>query len=208
MWGFLSGLASGIGSWFGAKSASEGAEDTNAKQIELANRQMDFQKEMSSTAHQREVQDLLAAGLNPILSVNSGAPMAMGAMPVMANAKEAYAKAGSDFGGSVSSMFTNAKAIAESKFIRATTSKAVADASAAASNAKIAANDAEISTIKTNLKKSNPSLLQAEVVGDAFNAKNLPGVGVAGVASSAKQIWDRIKSFSPLYWLSRAVRSH
>lgn len=51
----------------------------NMFNAEQAQKQMDFQERMSSSAHQREVKDLIAAGLNPVLSANGGASTPSGA---------------------------------------------------------------------------------------------------------------------------------
>lgn len=53
----------------------------NEWSAQQAAKQMEFQREMSDTAHQREVADLKAAGLNPVLSAKlGGASTPSGAM--------------------------------------------------------------------------------------------------------------------------------
>lgn len=73
---WIPAIAAGVGA-LGSFLGGERANQANSAQ---ALRQMNFQEDMSKTAHQREVLDLKAAGLNPILSAQRGASTPGGAM--------------------------------------------------------------------------------------------------------------------------------
>lgn len=83
MWQAIGSIGSSLlGGLFGMK----GASDQNRASAKAAQAQMDFQERMSNTAHQREIKDLEAAGLNPILSAKlGGASSPGGAQPNIVN---------------------------------------------------------------------------------------------------------------------------
>lgn len=81
-WGAAAGIGAGIiGEYLGAREANEASARD-------AQKNRDFQEYMSNTSHQREVNDLRAAGLNPILAANKGASTPSGASYTAQNAAE------------------------------------------------------------------------------------------------------------------------
>ena len=77
--------ASAIGGMFGYK----GQKDTNVASAQQAQKQMDFQRDMSNTAVQRRMADLKKAGINPILAGSKEASSPAGQQAPVGNKAQA-----------------------------------------------------------------------------------------------------------------------
>lgn len=152
-------VGAGADIWSANKLAS-GQQESNEQNLQTAREQMAFQERMSNTSHQREVADLKAAGLNPVLSANSGASTPIGASNEVQNAAPDYRnivpkgvdtalrlkQMQKDFESADSSIYLNAAAA----------ERELQNAKAAQQSARRTAGEADITGMARDYAKKHP----------------------------------------------------